>query len=118
MKNLLSLVLVLFIVQACGSGSNQFTIKGTLENASNEKLYLVELQTKGVNKVDSMQLGQNGKFEFTGYTEVPKFFLVRTSPNNSVTLVVEPDDHITLKGNAQNLDQEYTVSGSEGSREA
>ncbi|MFP4621082.1 MAG: redoxin domain-containing protein [Bacteroidales bacterium] len=117
MKNLFSIVLILFIVQACGSGSNQFTIEGELDNANNEKLSLMELKTEGGNKVDSVQLDQNGKFEFTGYTEVAKFFLVRTSPENSVTLVVEPDDDITLKGNAQNLSKNYTVSGSEGSRE-
>lgn len=117
MKNLLSIVLILFIVQACGSGSNQFTIEGKLENANNEKLYLVELKTDGINKVDSVQLGQNGAFEFTGYTEVAKFFIVRTTPQNSVTLVVEPEDHITLEGDARNLGNNYTVSGSEGSQE-
>ena len=117
MKNLLSLVFILLIAQSCGSGSNQFTIEGSLENANNEKLYLVELKTDGVNKVDSVQLGQEGNFEFTGYTETPKFFLVRTTPRNSVTLVVEPDDDITLEGDAQNLGNNYTVSGSEGSRE-
>jgi peroxiredoxin len=117
MKNFLSIVLVLFIIQACGSGSNQFSIEGNLDNANNERLYLVELQTDGVNKVDSVQLDQDGEFEFEGYTEVAKFFLVRTSPQNSVTLVVEPDDHITLKGDAQNMGNDYTVSGSEGSRE-
>ncbi len=117
MKNLLSLLLIMIIAQSCGSGSNQFTIEGQLENANNEKLYLVELKTGGVNEVDSVQLGQKGKFEFTGYTETPKFFLVRTSPQNSATLVVEPDDNITLEGEAQNLGSNYTVSGSEGSRE-
>lgn len=117
MKNFLSVLLVLFIVQACGSGSNQFSIEGQLENANNEKLYLVELKTDGINKVDSVQLGQNGEFEFSGYTEVAKFFLVRTTQQNSVTLVVEPDDDITLKGDAQNLGNDYTVTGSEGSRE-
>lgn len=117
MKNFLPIVLVLFIIQACGSGSNQFSIEGNLDNANNERLYLVELQTDGVNKVDSVQLDQDGEFEFEGYTEVAKFFLVRTSPQNSVTLVVEPDDHITLKGDAQNMGNDYTVSGSEGSRE-
>jgi len=117
MKNFLPIVLVLFIIQACGSGSNQFSIEGNLDNANNERLYLLELKTDGVNKVDSVQLDQDGEFEFEGYTEVAKFFLVRTSPQNSVTLVVEPDDHITLKGDAQNMGNDYTVSGSEGSRE-
>ncbi|MBS3770532.1 MAG: AhpC/TSA family protein [Bacteroidales bacterium] len=117
MKNFLPIVLVLFIIQACGSGSNQFSIEGNLDNANNERLYLLELKTDGVNKVDSVQLDQDGEFEFEGYTEVAKFFLVRTSPQNSVTLVVEPDNHITLKGDAQNMGNDYKVSGSEGSRE-
>jgi peroxiredoxin len=117
MKNLWFIALVLFLFQSCGSGSNQFVIEGQLENATNEKVYLIELKTNGINKVDSVQLKEDGKFEFTGYTPTAKFFVVRTNPKNSVTLIAEPDDKITLKGDARNLGENYTVSGSEGSRE-
>ena len=115
MKNFWFIFLILMILQSCGSGTNQFTIEGKLENASGEKLSLLELQMNGVKALDSLQIGEDGKFKFTGYTEAAKFFIVRTSPRNTVTLIVEPGDHITLKGDASNLTESYSLSGSKAS---
>ena len=117
MKNLWLTAVVLLIVQACGSNTNEFTIDGNLSNAGGEKIYLVELTTDGTNKIDSASVGDDGQFSFTGYTNVARFFLVQTTPRNSVTLVVEPGDEIELSGNIDNLGKEYQVEGSEGSRE-
>lgn len=117
MKKLWFIALALFIIQACGSDSNQFSVEGKLENAGNEKLYLIELQTQGTQKLDSARLDETGEFSFSGYTNEPKFFMVRTTPQNSVTLIIEPRDDIELTGNAKSLSEEYVVKGSEGSRE-
>ncbi len=115
MKNFWFILLILMMLQACGSSTNQFTIEGKLENANGENLTLLELQMDGVKTLDSLQLDKEGKFKFTGYTESAKFYIVRTSPRNTVTLIVEPGDHITLEGNAGNLTESYTLSGSEAS---
>ena len=117
MKNLWLTAIVLLIVQACGSNTNEFTIEGNLSNASGEKIYLVELTTDGTNKIDSVGVGEDGQFRFTGYTPVAKFFLVQTAPRNSLTLVVEPGDEIDISANMNNLGEQYQVKGSEGSRE-
>jgi peroxiredoxin len=117
MKNLWIIAALLLIVQACGGDSNQFAIEGNMSNANGEEMYLVELTPEGTNKVDSVQLDQNGRFTFEGYTNVAKFFLVQTGPRNSVTLVVEPGDQITLKADVNKMSEQYQVEGSEGSRE-
>jgi len=117
MKNLWLTAVVLLIVQACGSNTNEFSIDGNLTNAGGEEIYLVELTTDGTNKIDSASVGEDGRFSFTGYTNVARFFLVQTTPRNSVTLVVEPGDEIELSGNMDDLGKEYQVEGSEGSRE-
>ena len=117
MKNLWLTAFVLVILQACGGNSNEFTINGELSNASGEKLYLVELTTDGTNKVDSVNVGEEGNFTFNGYTNVARFFLVQSGPRNSVTLVVEPGDEIRLSGDFDKLGEKYQVEGSEGSRE-
>ncbi len=117
MKHLWLTALVLLIVQACGSNSNQFNIEGELKNASGETLYLMELTTNGTNKLDSVKVGQDGQFTFSGYTKVAKFLLVQTEPRNSLTLVVEPGDDIALTGDITNLGKNYKVEGSEGSRQ-
>ena len=117
MKNLLFLAFVMVMIQGCGGDSSQFTIDGKLSNAGGEQVYLVELTTDGTNAVDSVNINDNGEFNFTGYTNVAKFFLVRTDPTNSVTLIVEPGDNIKLTGNVNNLGEGYQVEGSEGSEE-
>jgi len=117
MKNLWLTAVVLLIVQACGSNSNEFTIDGNLSNTEEEKVYLLELTTEGTNKVDSVNVGKDGQFSFNGYTTVAKFFLVQTDPQNSVTLVVEPGDEVDLSGDINDLANNYQVKGSEGSRE-
>jgi len=117
MKKLLILAAVLLIVQACGSDSNEFTIEGNMSNANGEEMYLVELTPEGTNRVDSVQLDEQGRFTFEGYTNVAKFFLVQTGPRNSVTLVAEPGDHIKLTADVNELGEDYQVKGSEGSRE-
>ena len=117
MQNLWIVAAVLLIAQACGGDSNQFTIEGNMRNASGEEMYLVEITPDGTNKVDSVQLDQDGRFIFEGYTNVAKFFLVQSDPRNSVTLVVEPGDQITLEADVNKLSEEYQVEGSEGSRE-
>jgi peroxiredoxin len=117
MQKLWIVAAVLLIVQACGSDSNQFTIEGDMSNASGEKMYLMEITPDGTNKVDSVQLDQDGRFTFEGYTNVAKFFLVQTGPRNSVTLVVEPGDQINLEADVNKLSEQYQVEGSEGSRQ-
>ena len=117
MQNLWIVAAVLLIAQACGGDSNQFTIEGNMRNTSGEEMYLVELTPDGTNKVDSVQLDQDGHFVFEGYTNVAKFFLVQSDSRNSVTLVVEPGDQITLEADVNKLSEEYQVEGSEGSRE-
>jgi peroxiredoxin len=117
MKNLWLTALVLIMLQACGGNSNEFAINGEMSNASGEKLYLVELTTDGTNKVDSVSVGEDGNFTFTGYTNVARFFLVQADPRNTVTLIVEPGDEIKLSGNLNKLGENYQVEGSEASRE-
>jgi peroxiredoxin len=115
MRRLLLLTFIVVGILSCGSQSNEFTIEGKVSNSDNEKIYLAEMKMNRLKKIDSVQVKDDGTFSFTGYTNIPKFFTVYTTPRNSLTLVVGPDEDIKLTGNIKSLKKTYEVKGSEGS---
>lgn len=117
MKKLMLIAFITFMVQACSSDSNEFSIKGTFQNANQEKVQLKELKTSGIEKLDSTQLDKDGNFEFTGYTNVPKFFVVQTGSNKTITLLVKPGNKIKLTADLSSFNSSYDIKGSEDSRE-
>ncbi len=117
MRNLFLVTVVLLLIQACSSDSNEFTVEGNYENSSGEKVSLIELKTEGMNKVDSTVLDEAGTFTFTGYTNIPRFFVVRAGDRKSVTLIVKPEDDIRLTADLNNFNSTYQIEGSEDSRE-
>jgi peroxiredoxin len=114
-KSLLFLVAAL-VIQACSSNPNEFSIKGTYKNADNEKVTLLQLKTDGMKKIDSVKLETGGEFQFTGYTNIPTFFVVQADKSKTITLLVKPGDNISLKANLNNFQGSYDIKGSKDSR--
>src|SRR6056297_1680906 len=116
MKKLFLLAFIIIGIQSCDSQSNEFKIEGKVNNSDNEKVYLSEMKVDKVDKIDSVQIKDDGTFIFKGYTNIPKFYMIQVSPRNSVTLIVKPGEEIKLTGNIQNLSETYDVEGSAGSQ--
>ncbi len=114
-RALLFLVAALFI-QACNSNPNEFSIKGNYQNANNKKVILMQLKTGEMKKIDSVKLDSEGKFHFTGYTNIPAFFVVQAEKNKTITLLVRPGDNISLTANMNQFSSSYDIEGSEDSR--
>lgn len=116
MKKLIIVLFIGFLIYSCKSQPEDFyTISGELTNGAGEKIYFVELQTSELKVLDSLTLPNEGIFSFKGKSEIPKFYLLKTRPNNYITLVINPHDKIVIKGDAQNFGTNYTVEGSEES---
>lgn len=117
-KNCLILLSFAMII-ACSnteSSSKGFEIKGKLENAKGEKVYLEQLATEGLKTIDSTVLDENGEFTMkTVLTEIG-FYRIKISDRNFATLILDVDQHVSLKGNAQDLGNTYKVEGSEDSQ--
>ncbi|MCK5169886.1 MAG: AhpC/TSA family protein [Bacteroidales bacterium] len=105
------LILALFVI-SCESETEFFTISGEVTNANGEKLYLVELQTNAVVFLDSIILNNEGIFSFKGQTNIPKFYALRTIPNNYLTLIINPFEQIVIKTDGENLANNPIIEGS------
>ncbi|MFP3861048.1 MAG: redoxin domain-containing protein [Bacteroidales bacterium] len=115
MRQIMLFAVSLIFIQGCGTKSNDFTIEGKYDNAAGEEISLIELKTEGTNKIDSMQIEDDGSFQLTGQTNIPKFFVVEAGKNNGLTLIVKPGEKIGLTGDLENLNSTYEIKGSEDS---
>lgn len=116
MRNLFLIsIAVLLSVSSC-SKKNGFRISGKLENGANKTIYLDELTTSSIESVDSAKIASDGSFEINGITSEPKFFILRFTMNNFVTLIVDSLSEIEITGDANNLLSTYNVTGSNDSR--
>jgi len=112
MKRILLFLILALIVISCESEPEFFTISGEVNNANGEKLYLIELQTNNIVILDSIILNDEGIFSFKGQTDIPKFYALRITPNNYLTLIVNPFEQILIKTDGENLANNPIIEGS------
>lgn len=113
-KKILLSVLAIVTLFSC-SRKDQMKISGDIQNASKQKVYLEQLNVDQSVVVDSTETNRKGQFSFKREVTTPTFYNVRIGKNAFVTLLGEPDMHIRLKGNLEDLNNNYWVDGSEGS---
>lgn len=113
MKRLPYLIIVLLFLFAC-DGSNQFVIKGVIENGKDKKVTLSELLVNGTKDIQTIEINSDGSFKFKAKTDIPKFYQLSISKNNFITLLVEPGEKISIKASSNNLSI-AKIEGSNGS---
>ncbi|MCK5168754.1 MAG: AhpC/TSA family protein [Bacteroidales bacterium] len=112
MKKILLFLSIAFVLYSCDSEPEFFTISGEIANANGEKLYLVELQTSNINILDSVILNNTGTFSFKGQTDIPKFYAIRTTSNNYLTLIVNHLEQIIITADGEDLSKDAIIAGS------
>jgi len=114
MSKLFFYVAFLFLASACGNklGDNEFLVKGVIENSKGKTIFLSELTKGGDVNIDSVKIADNGEFKLKGSTSYPKFYLLRISPNDFITLLLDSANIITINADAENFAKSHTVEGS------
>ncbi len=97
------------------SEADFFILKSQLDNASDISLHLLELTTNELIAVDSVRTDHLGVFALRRNLRESSFFVLRTDQLNEITLLITPGEQIQLRGDAANLNKNYTITGSEGS---
>ena len=107
----------LFIVLvSSGCKNNIVKISGTLVNPlKGAYLYLDELKSDQLKPVDSVLITDEGTFSFKREVIQPSFYLLKSTNNNFLTLLLEPGDKITIKAYNDSLNYPISLTGSKGS---
>jgi thiol-disulfide isomerase/thioredoxin len=110
------LFVYLFIVLvSAGCKNNVVRISGTIVNpVSGTFIYLDELKSNELKPVDSVKISSDGKFNFKKEIKQPSFYLLKSTDNNFLTMLVEPGEKITINAHSDSLNYPISLNGSKG----
>lgn len=107
----------LIITLLAGCKSKSFQISGKIDNpVKGDYLFFDELKSNSLKTIDSVKLDSNGNFSFKGNIDFPKFYIVRLSETNFLTMLIEPGEKIELNANTDSLNIPISISGSKGTQ--
>ncbi len=116
MHRLLIFSVIAVLFAACNN-NNTLKISGKITNGKDKVLYLQELTLNSTETIDSVSLSNNGSFKFKlDRLAYPKFYLLKLSDKNFITLLADSTEQIEVNADAENLDNTYNVKNSPGSK--
>lgn len=106
------LVAALAVLAAVSCSERKFHIEGTLTEAADSTLYLENMSLDGPVAVDSVRLGADGAFSFSGECPAaPEFYRLRVA-DQIVNLAVDSTETIRVEARFSQLPTGYRVEGS------
>ena len=101
------------MIAAFGSCDNKkFRVGGAISEAKDSVLYFENMSLDGPVAVDSVKLGADGEFNFSGKApEAPEFYRLRIA-GHIINLSVDSTETITVKAAYPTMATAYTVEGS------
>lgn len=117
-KKLFSLFLtaISLLLFSCSNNYNgpTFTITGTVKNAEDRMLYLSNIGTDNIIRLDSVKLNSNGNFKFIQpQPECYDFYILSMRGQKSIIVPIDSTETVTLECDAKSFATTYNVSGSE-----
>lgn len=86
-------------------------VEGQFQNCCGETITLLELNTKSIEKLDSMVLDDSGRFRFSVKTEEPGFCMLQSKHGKVMVLYVEGGNTITLSGDFVSFPDRIRLKG-------
>ena len=111
----LTILIPIVLFTACSNKNPEttFELKGKLDNASGQTLYLEHMSTTGISVLDTIVPDKNGDFLFkTDKIKDIGFYRLRVSNNNFTTFIFNPGEKVIFTGDLNNLVATYRVEGS------
>jgi peroxiredoxin len=99
--------------------ANEFTIKGSIKNANANVIFLEEASLGSSQPliVDSAAVGKDGNFELNAMAKEEGLYVLRLSQQvNPIATLINDSKKITVDIDLANMQQPYTVKGSEASQ--
>ena len=107
----ISIALLTFL--SCSNTSQGVELKGKLQNAPNALIAIDVLGTTGIKPIDSVKTSATGDFVLKFDVKEPRFVRLRTHvPGSYLIMLVNPNEKINLKGDANALQYSPQIDGS------
>ncbi len=106
-------ILLLFSIAACSNTGNKPQLSGSISKHTNAWLFLEQIQGANIVGIDSVKTDAKGNFSFKKAVPVKDFYRLRVTPNNMVFIVLDPKESVEYKNDNIQIQQEYTLAGSE-----
>jgi peroxiredoxin len=103
------------IAASCSSDKGSFSISGKITHAEGQTVYLEELHVSSAKVIDSVKINKDGEFKFKGKTGIPAFYILKLTPANFITLLVDSVEQLVVRADAADFSRNYHVEGSPGS---
>ncbi|NVO20578.1 MAG: redoxin domain-containing protein [Bacteroidetes bacterium] len=117
LTQLLSISLLISLLAGCHSlPEGTATIRGSLKDAARLKLYLYQLLPESSPLIDSAETDRDGNFSFHIFPDQKSIYLLQSDSRNSITLVLDKNDHVTIEAEGRQLPSTYSISGSDESK--
>ena len=105
---------VLTTLAACGG--KEFKVEGEVANAKDSVLYFENVGLDGISVLDSVRLGDDGKFAFSeAAPEAPEFYRLRIS-DQIINVAIDSTEVITVKTQYPQMATKYDISGSDNNQ--
>lgn len=116
MKQIVALILAVVFAAGCSNKEN-FIVKGNIENAKSEQVYLYRIDLDQDVLLDSIKIKNNGNFQFKlGRLAEPTFLKLALSPRKFITLLGDSTETIEVIADKASFTTAYTIRNSIGSK--
>ena len=104
---------ILAAMTAASCSNNKFNVEGQIANAGDSVLYFENVGLEGIQVLDSVKLGGDGNFAFSGDpTDSPEFYRLRIA-DQIINVSIDSTETVQIKAEYPGMAANYTVSGSD-----
>jgi thiol-disulfide isomerase/thioredoxin len=105
----------MLVLAISGCKKSAVQISGKLQNpVKGVYIYLNELKANEIVLVDSLKIGEDGKFSFKREAALPTFYLLKINNNDFFTTLIEPGEKLRIESMYDSLNNPSFISGSKG----
>jgi peroxiredoxin len=111
MKKYFVLALTMLAMVSCTE--KKFHVEGTITNAKDSLLLFENVGIEDITVVDSVRLGEDGSFSFSGDAqEAPEFYRLRIA-GQIINVSIDSTETVTVKAQYPQMATQYEISGSD-----
>ena len=111
MKKYLLIAMAVLAIASCSE--KKYHVEGTISNAKDSLLVFENIGIEDITVVDSVRLGEDGTFSFSGAAqEAPEFYRLRIN-GQIINVSIDSTETITVKADYPKMATQYEVSGSD-----